>query len=339
MRPFALLFLLLCQMSLFAQWSPETADYIQAYKQLAIEEMMRSGVPAAITLAQGIHESGSGKSDLSRRSNNHFGIKCKSNWEGEKVYHDDDARGECFRSYPTPELSFRDHSDFLRANSRYAPLFQLDPEDYEGWANGLKKAGYATNPRYAQIIVKLIEDYRLQQYTLIALGKIAPGEEILAGINSNPVTVPAGGPSLTAESMEENIHDEELPFVDYPEGVFKINETRVVFARKGTSLLALAENYELPLARLLDFNDLEQVDLVPRDQLIYVQRKRKKGIAAYHIVQRGETPYSISQSEGIRLESLLEYNDITFDTALKAGQKVLLQPSARSVSGGSITSK
>lgn len=339
MRHFALLMVLLFRLPLFAQWSPETVDYIQAYKQLAIEEMMRSGVPAAITLAQGIHESGSGKSDLSRRSNNHFGIKCKSDWNGEKVYHDDDARGECFRSYPSPELSFRDHSDFLRANTRYAPLFQLDPEDYEGWANGLKRAGYATNPRYAQIIVKLIEDYRLQQYTLIALGKITPGEEILAGGSNSPATDPVGGPSLTGESIEENIHDEELPSVDYPDGVFKINETRVVFARKGTSLLALAETHELPLARLLDFNDLEEVDLVPRDQLIYVQRKRKKGTAEYHIVQRGETPYSISQSEGIRLESLLEYNGISFDATLRAGQKVFLQASARSGSSGNSTSK
>ena len=134
-------------------------NYIDTYKEIAIAEMQRTGVPASIKLAQGIHETTAGTSDLVRRSNNHFGIKCKSNWTGESVRHTDDAPHECFRKYDDPSQSYRDHSDFLKGSSRYASLFNLDPLDYSAWAYGLKKAGYATNPRYPQIIIKLIETY------------------------------------------------------------------------------------------------------------------------------------------------------------------------------------
>lgn len=322
-----------------AQFSQEVADYIQAYRRLAMEEMLRTGVPAAITLAQGIHESGAGRSELARRSNNHFGIKCKSNWSGDRVYHDDDARGECFRSYPSALLSYKDHSDFLRENSRYSFLFSLDPEDYSGWASGLRKAGYATNPQYAQIITKLIEEYQLQQYTLMALGKVPVTEEILAG--NSRTQEQEGSPSGPAlnNAEEENIHDEELPELDYPEGVFKINDTRVVFLRKGASLLAVARAHDLPLARLLDFNDLADTDVLPFDQLLYVQRKRKRGAAEFHIAQRGETLYSICQSEGVRLESLMEYNGFSKEVKLAAGQKVFLQPPVSSAEGQSMNQK
>ena len=149
-------------------------EYINTYQELAIEEMKRSGVPASITLAQGILETDAGKSDLVLSSNNHFGIKCKSIWKGEKVYHDDDSKGECFRKYPKAEDSYMDHSDYLRSGTRYASLFKLDAENYKGWAKGLKAAGYATNPRYADILINYIEKYNLNQYTLIAMGKLEP---------------------------------------------------------------------------------------------------------------------------------------------------------------------
>ena len=154
-----------------AQRNSDVVDYINTYKEIAIREMQRSGIPASITLAQGIHESMAGKSDLVIKSNNHFGIKCRDEWKGERVYHDDDARGECFRSYTKAEESYVDHSDFLKNGARYAFLFKIDPADYSQWAYGLKKAGYATNPKYPQILIKYIEDYNLQQYTLIAMGK------------------------------------------------------------------------------------------------------------------------------------------------------------------------
>src|SRR5580658_100545 len=184
-----------------AQVSVNGANYVNAYKALAIAEEQRSGVPAAITLAQGLHESEAGTSELVKSSNNHFGIKCKDDWKGGVIYHDDDARQECFRSYATAADSYRDHSDFLSKGSRYAFLFQLDPTDYEGWANGLRKAGYATNIRYSQILIKLIRDYNLEQYTLIAIGKMAASEEVVltspgggvAGGAGEAVVVPGGG--------------------------------------------------------------------------------------------------------------------------------------------------
>jgi flagellum-specific peptidoglycan hydrolase FlgJ len=144
-------------------------QYIEMYKDIAVKEMKRMGVPAAITLAQGLLETENGNSTLLKKSNNHFGIKCKSTWSGNGVSHDDDAVGECFRTYKTAEESYRDHSNFLRGSERYSVLFQLDPADYKGWAHGLKKAGYATNPKYPAILIKSIERYNLQQYTLTTL--------------------------------------------------------------------------------------------------------------------------------------------------------------------------
>src|SRR5678816_2880662 len=169
-----LIVFLLSLLSNFSQAQSTTAvlAYIARYKDLAITEMKRTGIPAAITLAQGIHETEAGTSVLVKKSNNHFGIKCKDNWTGQSVSHDDDARGECFRRYSAAEESYKDHSDFLKTRPNYASLFSLDPTDYQGWAYGLKKAGYATNPKYAQVLIKLIQDYNLEDYTLIALGKM-----------------------------------------------------------------------------------------------------------------------------------------------------------------------
>ncbi|HSK11886.1 MAG TPA: glucosaminidase domain-containing protein [Phnomibacter sp.] len=153
----------------FGQRLPYVQEYIDNYGAIAIEEQLRTGVPAAIKMAQAIHESGAGKGDLALRSNNHFGIKCKTSWTGATAYHDDDERGECFRAYDSVAFSFRDHSDFLRANKRYASLFELDPADYKGWANGLKQAGYATNPKYPALIIRLIETYELNMLTELAV--------------------------------------------------------------------------------------------------------------------------------------------------------------------------
>jgi hypothetical protein len=173
---FPIILLLLVANGVFAQ-SAVVRDYIAKYRDIAIAEMQRTGVPAAITLAQGILETEAGKSNLVQRSNNHFGIKCKSDWTGETVSHDDDARGECFRKYNDPTLSYKDHSDFLKTRAHYAPLFKLDVTDYQGWAYGLKKAGYATNPKYPQILIRIINEYNLQQYTMMALGQKAEGAE------------------------------------------------------------------------------------------------------------------------------------------------------------------
>ena len=317
--------LLAFAVALHAQPNAEVIQYITSFRQLAMDEMVRTGVPASITLAQGIHESEAGKSGLVQRSNNHFGIKCKSNWNGERVYHNDDEANECFRSYPSAADSYKDHSDFLLANPRYQFLFKLDPEDYTAWAQGLKKAGYATNDQYAPLLIKLIETYNLQQYTLIALGKLAPDQEVLAGTAASGAGNSAGRSGVLNSGPYANQAFEELPPIDYPEGVFRINDTRVLLAPSGSSLLALAEQYGLSLEHLLDFNDLQQSDVLPQAQLIYLQRKRKKGNTPYHIVQKGESLYGIAQSEGVRLESLEKYNGLETGVEPAWGEKIYLQ--------------
>ncbi|MBO9198962.1 MULTISPECIES: glucosaminidase domain-containing protein [Niastella] len=305
-----------------AQRNSDVVDYVNTYKEIAIREEQRSGVPAAITLAQGIHESMAGKSELVLKSNNHFGIKCQATWKGEKVYHDDDARGECFRSYEKPEQSYIDHSDFLKNGSRYAFLFQLDPTKYNDWAYGLKKAGYATNPKYPQILIKYIEDYNLQQYTLIALGKLSPKDEVLAG-NGRPVNIGTG-------VVIQQIPSGPKPVVDYPIGEFKINRTKVIFAKAGTSLLGIAKQFDVSLKHLLDFNEFseDEDDVLAEDQLVFVQRKRREGPQEFHEVRPGETLYDISQSEGIRLEYLINYNRLQDQGEPAVGEKLYLQGKA-----------
>jgi hypothetical protein len=312
--------LLLLTHILPAQSPDQIHNYINNYKFLAISEMQRSGIPASIILAQGIHETGAGTSDLVLASNNHFGIKCKTSWTGQVVYHDDDARGECFRSYAAAEDSYRDHSDYLSQTPRYAFLFKLSPEDYESWAYGLKKAGYATNVKYSQILIKLIRDYDLQKYSLIALGKLAPEK-----ITDDRLTKDMNHDVI--EGFADSSLQKPASFT-YPEGPFSINEAKVIYARAGVSLLSLSVQYEIPLSRLLEFNDMNQENVLANDQLIYLQRKRKAGFIAIHIVQPGESMYSICQSEGIRYESILEYNHLKPGEEPAPGEKIYLQATA-----------
>jgi hypothetical protein len=319
-----------------AQMSVNGVVYVNTYKGLAMAEMQRSGIPAAIILAQGLHETEAGTSELVKQSNNHFGIKCKDDWKGQVVYHDDDSRQECFRSYATAADSYRDHSDFLRRGSRYAFLFALDPADYEGWAYGLRKAGYATNIRYSQILIKLIKDYNLQQYSLIAMGKMKPSEEVVLTMPGAPVPAPvvAAVDVPGRETKKEPVTGVNAvpaaPEVAYPEGEFVINRTKVVYVQAGTSLLAIANQYDLSLPRLLEFNDMKEQDVLVKGQLIYLQRKRRTGSIEFHVVREGESVYDICQAEGIRLQDLLELNQLHPDLQPAAGERVYLQRSAPS---------
>lgn len=321
----------------FAQQEADILAYIDTYKELAMAEMQRTGIPAAIKLAQGIHETSAGTSELVKKSNNHFGLKCKTEWTGMTVKHTDDAPNECFRKYAKPEDSYRDQSDYLKVTPRYASLFKLDPTDYKGWAWGLKKAGYATNPKYSQVLIRLIEDYNLQDYTLIAAGKKQPAGKLLAKnetpdvIKTGDIIVPQAKPVVilqepavvvyaSNEKKQEEVRPQQVketkvqqpektePVPDYPEDEFKINETRVIFAKKGTSFLSIAEKYGLPLARIFEFNDMKAQETIEKDQLIYIMRKRKTGLNEQHVVKRGETLADIAQTEALRIESLLEYN-------------------------------
>ena len=308
-------------------------NYINTYKDIAIAEMERTGVPASIKLAQGIHETTAGTSDLVLKSNNHFGIKCKATWTGKSVSHDDDARGECFRKYNASADSYRDHSDFLKGSARYASLFKLDPLDYSGWAYGLKKAGYATNPRYPQVIIKLIQDYQLQDYTLIALGKGPAKDEILAKVSvekNEKEFIPAVVVVKTEETVGTAMAEPEniTNHPQYPYGEFKINETRVIYAKKGAPFLSIAQQYNIPLVRIFEFNDMTQSETLAKDQLIYLQRKRKTGNNEFHIVRPGETLFDIAQQEAIRIESLLEYNQLQRNMRPAIGQQLYLRTKA-----------
>jgi LysM repeat protein len=319
-----LFFLLLAVLNSDAQ-NPETIrKYIETYKDIAVQEMQRTGVPASITLAQGIHETSAGTSDLVLKSNNHFGIKCKANWTGESVSHDDDARGECFRKYPSPDISYRDHSDFLKNSQRYASLFTLDPTDYAGWANGLKAAGYATNPKYPVVLIKLIEDYQLQDYTMLALGKQPAGEIITAVMPVEEKKKPE--PDVTAVVVDNIV---QLPV--YPEGEFRIYETKVVFVRKGTSYLAIAKQYDTDLSKIFEFNEIPKTEEADKDQLVYLQRKRKTGKDDFYFVQPGETLHDIAQKQAIRIESLIELNWLKEDDKPAAGEKLSLKQKSATI--------
>lgn len=243
--------------------------YILEFKDIAMREMKLYGIPASITLAQGILESGDGQSKLAKEANNHFGIKCHEGWTGAKVYHDDDKKGECFRKYKHAEESYEDHSKFLKTRSRYASLFELDKTDYEGWAKGLKKAGYATSPTYATALINLIETNNLHQYDLQALG-----EEILP----------------------------EARIMLAPNGA------KYVELSKGESLEVVAKLYKKSISKILKYNDLTYESKVAEGDKIYVKSKKRKGDSKYYKVGAGETVHSISQKEGVKMAQIYKRN-------------------------------
>ena len=304
-------------------------DYLAKYKDFAIREMKRMGVPAAISLAQGLLETENGNSDLVKKSNNHFGIKCKGTWNAETVSHDDDEQGECFRSYKSAEDSYRDHSNFLRGSPRYAFLFKLDPRDYKGWAYGLKKAGYATNPNYPDILIKYIEDNDLEQFTLAAVNEVPvfdaskytddPEEKVVsADTNIAVQNIPTDENSLSSEK-----------------GIVFINGSKAVRIPKGTSLLAVATQNNINLNRLLQINDLNKDGLLDRDQYIFLEKKQKSGARDYYVVQPNETLYDVAQKNGVMLQSLYDYNNIISNAPLYQGERIML----RALVNGAVASK
>jgi LysM repeat protein len=328
-------------------------EYIETYAPIAIREMNRTGFPASIKIAQGIHESGAGKSMLVKKSNNHFGLKCKSSWTGGKVYHDDDERGECFRQYEQAEESYEDHSNYLKSQERYASLFELDPNDYEGWAWGLKKAGYATSPVYAQTLIKYIETYQLN-----VLNDYAAEEEqdepdlstYFTALNESKQVNPAikkptvSGPAIDEERSETvgsaknaaNTSSTSKNTVNSNKAttkskanygsIFKINGLKVIEAEKGTSLLSIAKDKRIQLSALLAFNDLaSSTTTLKQDQLIFLQAKKKTGKKEFHKVRKGESLYEISQLEGIKFSSLLKLNKLKKGMEPKIGQQLSLK--------------
>lgn len=278
-----------------------TEEYIAQYKDIAIHEMHRTGIPASIKLAQGILESGSGNSRLATEANNHFGIKCHRGWTGEAVYEDDDAPDECFRKYTDPTTSYLDHSEFLMTRDRYAFLFDFDKTDYKRWAHGLKKAGYATNPKYAPLLIGLIERYNLHQYDL-------------AGPVQNPIA---------QVEEEEPSEEEKIPI--YPAGIMEVNRADVVYLQHGQTVASLAENYNLPERKLRKWNDIDLGFTVKPGMYFYLQPKRNRGPIRYHRVAEGETMYAISQRYGIKVDKLYKRNEMEMGQQPAAGQRLYLR--------------
>lgn len=254
-------------------------SYIKQYRDLAVEEMKKYRIPASITLAQGLLESGAGQSTLARKSNNHFGIKCGSDWRGRTVSHDDDAYGECFRAYKHPKQSYEDHSKFLAGRPRYASLFKLKITDYKGWARGLKKAGYATNPRYADQLIGIIELYDLDKYDK------------------------KGG----LKWMKENPN---------PHDIFIANDLVYIVVREGDTWKSISKEVDISRRKLRKYNDLYKgYELQPGD-ILYLEKKHRKARKDYivHVLRPGESMYSISQKYGIRLKNLYKLNRMDADS-------------------------
>lgn len=316
----SLLFLLISAAAYSQRESPE--QYIEQYKQLAIDEMKRSGVPAAITLAQGILESESGNSDLVKMSNNHFGIKCKNNWAGQTVSHDDDAPGECFRAYDRAAQSYEDHSDFLKNSPRYAALFNLNPEDYKGWAQGLKRAGYATNPRYADILIASVEKYNLNQYTL---------EGMMTGVNNSEYRVA----SFTA-TTPDNIGSSISYLAVNDLSVVWINGLKAIKVQAGTSLLAIAAKFNVRLSRLLEWNELKKDGILNNTQFLYLQKKKTEGSTPTIKLTRSLRLYDLAQEQGMLVKSLCLYNGVDENDLLQAGTVVKLRNDALESGGDQV---
>ncbi|MBN2661862.1 MAG: glucosaminidase domain-containing protein [Tannerellaceae bacterium] len=254
--------------------------YISKYSDLAIEHQKKYKIPASITLSQGLLESGAGQSSLARQSNNHFGIKCHSDWRGGRVYHDDDLRGECFRKYDQVEDSYTDHSKFIAFRPRYSVLFDLDLKDYKGWAKGLQQCGYATDRAYANKLIKVIEDYELYRF------------DSLKGTRKQET--PQQNKSASAELMP----------------IYKTHGLIYVIARANDSFESIAQNLGFKEKELRKYNEVpEEFPLQPGD-IVYLEKKKKKADKPYydHVVQIGESMHSISQHYGIRLKSLYKLN-------------------------------
>lgn len=282
-------------------------EYIKNYQLLAIEEMNRSGIPASIKMAQACLESGNGNSELSLKSNNHFGIKCKTTWRGKKVYYDDDEKDECFRKYRSVEDSFKDHTDFLMNNPRYASLWDLDPTDYKGWARGLKKAGYATAPNYHQLLIKIIEDYQLYRldYKMDVNEMVAFDESSLNPNISNSMTI--------------------NPFRSHT--VKRINGLKAVVARKGDTFEVIAQELGMKDWELYKFNDHQQGYQPQPGEVVYIQRKRRRAAKDHptHEVEAGETMHYISQLYGVRLRPLYRRNRMDWGEQPVVGETVNLR--------------
>lgn len=298
-------------------------EYVERYKHIAIAHQQQYGIPASITLAQGILESDCGNGRLAVAGNNHFGIKCKRDWTGATILHDDDALQECFRSYASAEESYDDHARYLDTQPRYDSLFAYGPTDYLSWARGLKACGYATDPRYAQKLVRIIEENKLyvldREPALLADGDAAmrveehPSRAAQTSIASEGV--------IDVDNFRVAINDRR----GYP--VYRNNGVDYVLAREGDTWQGLAAALSLPERRLRRFNDAAAHAEPRAGEMIYIRSKRPAAIGStlYHTVSAGETLRGISQRYGIRLARLRGLNGLSREARLSQGQHLKLR--------------
>lgn len=298
---FVSILLFLC-LSMVAQtrWNQTYQQYIDQYKDIAIEQMLRYKIPASITLAQGLFESGAGKSELATKGNNHFGIKCNG-WEGRKVYHDDDERNECFRAYDSAYESFEDHSRFLVNGQRYRSLFSLSATDYKGWAKGLKAAGYATNPQYAYKLIEIIQLYKLYQYD-----EAKDYDKFLA-----------------EHSKDHRVNGKAL------HSIKMYNKNYYLIARRGDTFRSIGEEVGISYRKIAKYNERDKRDQLDEGEVVWLKKKQKKAPKDYkdrlHYVRNGESMYSIAQTYGIRLKNLYKMNHLSPDYQIRVGDGLRLR--------------
>lgn len=281
------------------KWNQRYQTYINQYRDLAIEQMLKFKIPASITLAQGLLESGAGYSELATKGNNHFGIKCHG-WTGRKTYHDDDEAQECFRAYNNVYESYEDHSLLLSRQPRYRSLFSLDGDDYKGWAHGLKKCGYATSPTYAQKLIGIIELYKLQQYD-----KAKKYDRFMESRAYKDSPSAKGG-------------------ILHP--IHRYNNNYYIVVKQGDTFRSIGKELGLSYRKIAKYNERNKRDKLVVGETIYLKKKQKKADKAYknrpHTVKPGESMYSIAQYYGMRVKSLYKKNGLSPDYVPKVGDKL-----------------
>ncbi len=311
-RRFALLLLSLVSLTLSAQRNNLYNQYIEKYKLMAIEQMERYKIPASITLAQGLLESGAGTSRLAVKANNHFGIKCGSTWKGKYIRHNDNLMGEKFRAYDSPRESYEDHSLFLTTRAHYAPLFKLKITDYKGWARGLKKAGYATNPQYAQKLIKIIEDYDLMQYDRMSSTNTANRQTTTS---ISPVATPTPVQTITVTTVANAVVQRPRPVNTSQLTIYRANNNYYVLARQGDTFATIADDLGMSARKLRRYNELSRKHTLSPGDIIYLEKKSSKADKCwkgkFHTVGSGESVYTVSQIYGVKVETIYKQNGLS----------------------------
>lgn len=302
-----------------------TEEYIARWNKTAVEHQEKYGIPASITLAQGILESNNGNGRLAVEANNHFGIKCKKDWTGPSISHDDDAVGECFRKYHSAEESFEDHANYIDTQPRYDSLFRHSETDYVAWARGLKAAGYATDPLYAEKLIRIIEENRLYLYDRggdALEERVAEVERVEREVrNEEPTVQPTSGEVVDIDNYTVTVN----PHHGY--AVQTVNGVEYVEPKAGDTYEKIAGLFDVPVKKLYKFNDVAQGATLGEGERVFLQRKQGRyvGSELYHTAMEGETLRAVAQRYGVRVAKLATLNRLPSDATLHADQHIKLR--------------